>query len=149
MIQTILLFTLRPVVTDEQVEALRAALAAIPFECRRNMRLGRDIGLLDGAMDLAIVTDYDDEDAYRRWFGHPEHARRPRRTARAHHRPPGTLPDPDLSPASALRQACRAPRGMSFTRSRLSQRSAARPRCLKIGLPPDARGPRCVRLSSL
>ena len=39
------------------------------------MRLGRDIGLVDGAMDLAIVTDYDDEDAYRRWFGHPEHAR--------------------------------------------------------------------------
>jgi heme-degrading monooxygenase HmoA len=65
VIQSILLFTLRPGVTDEQVEALR----------RRNMRLGRDIGLLDGAMDLAIVTDYDDEDAYRRWFGHPEHAR--------------------------------------------------------------------------
>ena len=60
MIQTILLFTLRPGVTDEQVEALRAGLAAIPFEGRRNMRLGRDIGLLDGAMDLAIVTDYDD-----------------------------------------------------------------------------------------
>jgi len=38
------------------------------------MRLGRDIGLVDGAMDLAIVTDYDDEDAYRQWFGHPEHA---------------------------------------------------------------------------
>ena len=75
MIQSILLFTLRPGVTDEQVEALRAALAAIPSEGRRNMRLGRDIGLLDGAMDLAIVTDYEDEDAYRRWFGHPEHAR--------------------------------------------------------------------------
>ena len=57
MIQSILLFTLRPGVTDEQVEALRAALAAIPSEGRRNMRLGRDIGLLDGAMDLAIVTD--------------------------------------------------------------------------------------------
>jgi heme-degrading monooxygenase HmoA len=75
MIQTILLFTLRPDVTDEQVEALRAALAAIPSEGRHNMRLGRDIGLVDRAMDLAIVTDYDDEDAYRRWFSHPEHAR--------------------------------------------------------------------------
>jgi hypothetical protein len=30
VIQSILLFTLRPGVTDEQVEALRAALAAIP-----------------------------------------------------------------------------------------------------------------------
>jgi hypothetical protein len=47
VIQSILLFTLRPGVTDEQVEALRAALAAIPSE-DRNMRLGRDIGLLDG-----------------------------------------------------------------------------------------------------
>ena len=75
MIQTILLFTLRPGVTDEQIEALRAALAAIPSEGRHNMRLGRDIGLVDGGMDLAIVTDYDDEDAYRRWFSHPEHAR--------------------------------------------------------------------------
>ena len=36
MIQTILLFTLRPGVTDEQVEALRAALAAIPSEGRRH-----------------------------------------------------------------------------------------------------------------
>ena len=71
MIQTILLFTLRPGVTDEQIEALRVALAVTPSEGRRNMRLGRDIGLVDGAMDLAIVTDYDDEDAYRRWFGHP------------------------------------------------------------------------------
>jgi heme-degrading monooxygenase HmoA len=75
VIQSILLFTLRPDVTDEQVEALRAALAAIPSEGRRNMRLGRDIGLVDGAMDLAIVADYNDEDAYRRWFAHPEHAR--------------------------------------------------------------------------
>ena len=75
MIQTILLFTLRPGVTDEQIEALRAALAVIPSEGRRNMRLGRDIGLVDEAMDLAIVTDYDDEDAYRRWLAHPEHAR--------------------------------------------------------------------------
>jgi Stress responsive A/B Barrel Domain len=75
MIQTILLFTLRPGVTDEHVEALRAGLAAIAFDGRHNMRLGRDIGLLDGTMDLAIVADYDDEDAYRRWFAHPEHAR--------------------------------------------------------------------------
>ena len=75
MIQTILLFTLRPGVTDEQIEVLRAGLAAIPFEGRHNMRLGRDIGLLDGAMDLAIVAEYDDEDTYRRWYGHPEHAR--------------------------------------------------------------------------
>jgi len=65
VIQTILLFTLRPGVTDEQIEALRARLAAIPSEGRRNLRLGRDIGLLDGTMDLAIVADYDDEDAYR------------------------------------------------------------------------------------
>ena len=75
MIQTILLLTLRPGVTDEQIEALRAGLAAIRCEGRHTMRLGRDIGLLDGAMDLAIVADYDDEDAYRRWFAHPEHAR--------------------------------------------------------------------------
>jgi hypothetical protein len=59
MIRTILLFALRPGVTDEQIETLRAALAAIPSEGRHNMRLGRDIGLVDGAMDLAIVTDYD------------------------------------------------------------------------------------------
>jgi hypothetical protein len=71
VIQTILLFTLRPGVTDEQVEALRAGLAAIPFEGRRNMRLGRDIGLLDGTMDLAIVADYDDEDSYRPGGGAP------------------------------------------------------------------------------
>jgi hypothetical protein len=34
-------------VTDEQIEALRAGLAAIPFEGRHNMRLGRDIGRAD------------------------------------------------------------------------------------------------------
>jgi hypothetical protein len=51
VIQSILLFTLRPGVTDEQVEALRAALAAIPSEGRRNMRLGRDLGLLAPIID--------------------------------------------------------------------------------------------------
>jgi stress responsive alpha/beta barrel protein len=75
MIQTILLFTLRPGTTDEQVDALRTGLAAIPFKGRHNMRLGRDIGLLEGTMDFAIVADYDDEETYRRWFEHPEHAR--------------------------------------------------------------------------
>jgi hypothetical protein len=43
MIQTILLFTLRPGVTEEQIEALRAGLAAIPFEGRHNMRHGSTI----------------------------------------------------------------------------------------------------------
>jgi hypothetical protein len=54
MIQTILLFTLRPGVTDE--------------------------------------------DACRRWFGHPEHARVRAELLAPPHRAPGTLPDPDLSP---------------------------------------------------
>ncbi len=73
MIETILLFTLRPGVTDEQIEALRAALAAIPSEGRRNMRLGRDIGLVErerlrrGAVDPLLVID----DAHQRPFpGH-------------------------------------------------------------------------------
>lgn len=39
MIQTILLFTLRPGVTDEQIEALRAALAAIPSEGRERCQI--------------------------------------------------------------------------------------------------------------
>jgi hypothetical protein len=75
VIQTILLFTLKPGTSDEQVEAVRQALSAIDFKGRHNMRFGRNIGLLDGAMDLAIVSDYDDEETYRRWFEHPEHVR--------------------------------------------------------------------------
>jgi hypothetical protein len=54
MIQTILLFTLRPGVTDEQIEALRDGLAAIRCEGRHTMRLGRDIGLPgDGVVHTA------------------------------------------------------------------------------------------------
>lgn len=75
MIQAILLFTLPPGTSDEQVEAVRQALSAIDFKGRHNMRFGRDIGLLDGAMDRAIVAEYDDEETCRRWFEHPEHVR--------------------------------------------------------------------------
>ena len=64
---------LRPGTTDAQVEALRDALAAVPFERRRAFTFGRDLDLVENTVDLVMVSDFDDEQAYRDWSVDPAH----------------------------------------------------------------------------
>ena len=60
-------------VTDVQVEAFRAALAAVPFERRRAFTFGRDLGLVERTVDIVMISDFDDDQAYRDWAADETH----------------------------------------------------------------------------
>ena len=64
---------LKPGTTDAQVEAFRAALAAVPFHRRRAFTFGRDLDLVEDTVDLVMISDFDDEQAYRDWSVDPAH----------------------------------------------------------------------------
>ena len=53
------------------------ALAELPDRIPeiRRYAFGADLGLAEGNYDFAVVGDFDDEDAYRRYAAHPEHQR--------------------------------------------------------------------------
>ena len=73
----IVLLTWKP---DAESEAIRAAvdgLAGLPARIPEltRYRLGTDLGIVDGNADFAIVGDFDDPSAWRRYQEHPEHQR--------------------------------------------------------------------------
>ena len=75
MVRHILLIKLKPGTSEEQVDALRDALAGIQFERRRNHVFAHDLGLREGNADIAIMADFDNEDDYNEWSEFPPHDR--------------------------------------------------------------------------
>lgn len=75
MVRNVVLIRCKPGTGTEQIDALEAALRAIDFPDRTNFSMGEDLGLRDGNMSLAIVADFCDEDAYRRFDAEEEHNR--------------------------------------------------------------------------
>lgn len=73
VIRSVIMVELKPGVTQRQVDAFFDALAAVPFERRRAFTLGRDLDLVANTVDLVMVSDFDDEDAYRDWSVDPAH----------------------------------------------------------------------------
>jgi Stress responsive A/B Barrel Domain len=61
--------------TPEAVEAIRAALEELPdlIPELRAYTVGADLGLAAGNADFAIVADFDDVEAWRRYTDHPAH----------------------------------------------------------------------------
>ncbi len=59
------------------VRAVAEGLAALPDAIPelREYRFGADLGIADGNADFAIVGDFDDVEAWRRYQEHPEHQR--------------------------------------------------------------------------
>jgi hypothetical protein len=55
------------------VEGLAGLPAVIPE--LREYHFGNDLGIADGNADFAIVGDFEDVDAWRRYQEHPEHQR--------------------------------------------------------------------------
>jgi hypothetical protein len=64
---------LKPGTSDEQVEAFRDALAAVPFQRRRSFTFGRDLSLVDNTVDIVMISDFDDEQAYGDWVADEAH----------------------------------------------------------------------------
>lgn len=73
MIRSVIMVDLKPGVSDEQVAALRDALAAVPFARRRSFTLRRDLNLVENTVDLVLISEFDDEQAYRDWSVDPAH----------------------------------------------------------------------------
>jgi Stress responsive A/B Barrel Domain len=73
VIRSVIMVDLKAGVIDEQVTALREALAAVPFERRRSFMLGRDLNLVENTVDLVLISEFDDEQAYRDWSVDPGH----------------------------------------------------------------------------
>jgi len=69
------IFTWKPGVTDTERAELCAALAALPVLIPdiRAYRFGADAGLAPGNDEFAIVADFDDDAAYRRYATDPRH----------------------------------------------------------------------------
>lgn len=63
--------------TPEQRAAVAPALRELPgaVPSLRSYWVGDDAGLADGTWDLAVVADFDDEDGWRAYLGHPAHVR--------------------------------------------------------------------------
>lgn len=61
--------------TDQQVQALREALGALPAAIPelRDYRVGPDAGLVEENWDFVVVADVDDAAAWRAYVGHPDH----------------------------------------------------------------------------
>ena len=75
MIRHIVLLRFKPGMAEDDVRALREALARLPARIPevRRYQFGADAGLVDGNADFAIVADFEDAEAWRRYVDHPEH----------------------------------------------------------------------------
>ena len=76
MLRHVVLFTWKADVSDVEVRAFAEGLAALPAHIPdiRSYRFGADVGLGGGGNDdFALVADFDDGDAYRRYAEPPAH----------------------------------------------------------------------------
>jgi len=75
MIRHVACLTWKAGVTDAEIEAVRAGLVELPglIPEIRAYTLGSDLGAVDGNAHFAIVADFDDVDAWRRYQDHPAH----------------------------------------------------------------------------
>jgi hypothetical protein len=75
MMRHVAVFTWKPGTTAAQVQAFASGLAALPGQIAeiRAYHFGPDAGLAAGNGDFALVADFDDGDAWRRYQDHPVH----------------------------------------------------------------------------
>jgi hypothetical protein len=73
MIRNVVLVRLKPGVDPAHIDALFQALEEMPAPGRTAFWMGRDAGLREGNMDLAIIGDFVDEAAYRAYDADERH----------------------------------------------------------------------------
>jgi hypothetical protein len=61
--------------TDEQVDAMHAALSELPaqIDVIAGYSMGKDLGISDVAVDFAVVADFATAADYRTYRSHPAH----------------------------------------------------------------------------
>jgi hypothetical protein len=75
VIRNVVLMKFKAGTTPEQVERLANELQGLQVPGLLNISIGSDAGLRDGNMDLGLVIDLEDEDAYRIYDQDAEHNR--------------------------------------------------------------------------
>ena len=75
VLRHVVLFAWKADASDVQVRGFADGLAALPARIPeiRSYRFGPDLGLAGGNDDFALVADFDDVEAYRRYAEHPAH----------------------------------------------------------------------------
>ena len=76
MLRHVVLFSWKSDVSDVELRAFAEGLAALPGKIPeiRSYRFGPDVGLAGGGNDdFALVADFADAEAYRRYAEHPAH----------------------------------------------------------------------------
>ena len=75
MIRNVVLVKLKPGVDEAQVERFTDAMLSLQLPGLVNLTCGRDLGLREGNLEVALVADLEDEAAYREYDEDPEHNR--------------------------------------------------------------------------
>jgi hypothetical protein len=75
VIRHVVLARFRDGVSDEEVDAFLDAMRRVWVDGQRSLSCDRAAGLRPGGWDYALVADFDDDDAYRRYDEDPEHRR--------------------------------------------------------------------------
>ena len=75
MLRHVALYSWKPDASEAAVRAFADGLAVMPARIPeiRSYRFGPDARLGGGNDDFALVADFDDADAYRRYAEHPAH----------------------------------------------------------------------------
>ena len=75
MFRHVVMFRWKPGIGEAELAALERALRVLPEQVSEILayRFGRDAGLVEGNFDFAIVADFADEPAWRRYVDHPAH----------------------------------------------------------------------------
>lgn len=75
MIRHAVMFSFKDGTTEDQKEAVRAALQRMPelIPEIRSYRFGDDLGLRDDNFDFVVTADFDDVDDYLVYREHPDH----------------------------------------------------------------------------
>ena len=75
MIRNVVLVKLKPGIDPAEVERFTDAMLSLQMPGLVNLTCGRDAGLREGNMDVALIADLEDEEAYRAYDEDPEHNR--------------------------------------------------------------------------
>jgi hypothetical protein len=75
VIRNIVLVRFKEGTDGERIEAIATAMGRLRLKGMRSWRLVSDLGLRDGNMPHAMISEFDDEEAYRVYDADPEHNR--------------------------------------------------------------------------
>lgn len=71
------LLRFKPGTTDDQIRSVLEGLATMPgkMDFIRRYEFGRDVGIMEGNPQVALVADFDSAKDWRAYQDHPDHQR--------------------------------------------------------------------------